>query len=167
MPKARASMLKTTENFPMKKDNPVDLGRINNVFIDTNIWLRYFLRDNEEQFLPVVNCFRFLEQENIAVFTSNVVVFEIIHVCQSVYHIPKTEITAMLDDILTYPNISLIESAETEKAIILYVKTGIKYADCLISTQIPLHCPILTYDKEFLRIPDINTIHPSLISATF
>lgn len=167
MPKARTLTLKTIVIFPMKKDNPVYLGRIKHIFIDTNIWLRYFLRDSEEHFLEVVNCFKFLEQENIAVFTSNIVVFEIIHVCQSVYHIPKTEIAAMLDDILTYPNISLIESADTEKAIILYVKTGIKYANCLISTQIPLHCPILTYDKEFSRIPDIDTIHPSLISATF
>jgi predicted nucleic acid-binding protein len=57
-------------------------------------------------------------------------------------------------------NITIVDTIDTHKALILCKKTGVKLADCLIATQVRKGIVLCTYDKEFSKIPSVRTMTP-------
>lgn len=134
-------------------------------FIDTNVWLRFFLADNKRQF---EDCKKFLtlnEQGRFKIYTSTVVLLEIAFTLKSFYHIRKKQIISDLETLLAARNLTLIEKTSFIKALALFKRHQIKLADCLIASQLPKDVTICTYDREFKKIKDLISLTPKEIIA--
>ncbi len=130
------------------------------LFLDTNIWLRFFLKDND-QFQDVSQLITQIEEGKFLPYTSSVVFLEIVFVLQKIYHLGQTKIITCLQSILEVRNLTLIDKTDTKKALEYFRKYGIKYSDCLIASQIVPKMTLVTYDKELSKIKMIETSSPA------
>ncbi|MBI4037592.1 PIN domain-containing protein [Candidatus Curtissbacteria bacterium] len=130
------------------------------VFIDTSIFIRFLTQDNPEKFKDCQKFFELTEEGKIRPYTSSIVVLEIQFVLTRLYGFNKIRVLSCILELLRLRNLTLIEKTDTRKALALFKKLNIKYADCLIATQIPTGTKLVTYDEEFKKIPTLSPATP-------
>lgn len=112
--------------------------------IDTNILLRYVLKDNEDL---TKRASRIIAENNVICL--NAVVYEAIHVMSKVYGIERQQIAnelygLFLDDIIGSENKPIIL-----KTLSIFKETKMDFVDCLlIANHLVNHNPIFTFDKK-------------------
>jgi len=134
---------------------------VEKIFLETSIFIRYFTADDKKK---LKDCFRLLEiienEGKFRSYTSNIVILEILFVLTRVYKFSKKEVLEGIQKILSLRNITLVEKTDTKVALALFKKYNIKYADCLISTQIPKGTKLVSYDEEFAKIKTLTVLTP-------
>ena len=133
------------------------------LFLDTNIFLRFFLRDNENQYQSVCRLLAKIEEGTFRPYTSSIVFLELNYVVRNIYKLPIDEVLDYLDAIRKMRGMTVIEKTDTDKAIALYTRYKIKLGDCFIATQIPKEGILLSYDEDFKKIKEIKFQTPDEI----
>lgn len=122
------------------------------IFLDTNIWLRFILEDNEQ----AKDCKELITQIEAGkwrVYASSIVMLEINFVLSSVYKIKRNKVLGDLEAILKTRNLTLIEKTDFQQALKYYRQYGIKLSDCLICAQVPKKMILVSYDQDFKKLP--------------
>ncbi len=130
------------------------------LFFDTNIFIRFLTRDDEQLYTGCVRIMEYVQMGKIIPYTSNIVILELFFLLTRQYKLPHQEVLDDIQKLLTLRNLTLVEKSDTKKALTLVANHTIKFADCLIATQIPASTRLLTYDRDFEKLPDIDTITP-------
>lgn len=99
------------------------------VFVDTNYFLRFILKDNTEQYEIAKNLFRKADDNKNLLFTSTIVIFEISFVLEKLYKLPKAEIISVLKKIINLQYLYLEEKDRLVKTINLYSENNISFED--------------------------------------
>lgn len=133
------------------------------IFIDTSIFIRYFTQDDLVRFADSKELFEAVERGFLLPYTSNIVILELNYVLTKIYKFRKQIVIPCIEKVLLLRNITLLEETNTKQAIIYFQHGKIKYADCLIATQIPENVTLVTYDSEFKRIPRLTIATPGEI----
>ncbi|MCB9801892.1 MAG: PIN domain-containing protein [Pseudomonadales bacterium] len=135
------------------------------VFFDTNTFLRYYLRDNEQQYTECQTLFTLSEQKYIIPHTSSAVCLEVYYVLTKTYRLKKDRALLFLENIFNLQHLTLIEKTNITDAIKLHKKTKIKLADCIIALQVPKNCLLCTYGKDFQKIDTVTAHTPKELLA--
>lgn len=130
------------------------------VFIDTSVFIRFLTQDDSEKFEDCFKFFELVEEGKFRAYISNIVILEIQFVLIKVYDFPKAKVLSDIGTLLGLRNLTLVEKTYTPKALSLYKKHNVKYADCLITTQLPTGTKLLTYDGEFSKIENLSLATP-------
>jgi|WetSurMetagenome_2_1015567.scaffolds.fasta_scaffold842915_1 predicted nucleic acid-binding protein len=130
------------------------------VFLDTNIFILFFVADDAEKHNACVQFFTAIQEGEIRPYTSNIVLFECIYVLLKVYKFPKNRVYEAIDRIIAMRNMTVVDSTDTSKALKIWRRYDIKYADCLIACQVGSGIVLCTYDEEFNKIPQVKRITP-------
>src|SRR3989338_5070787 len=133
------------------------------LFLDTNIFLRFFLRDNEDQYQDVHKLFKKIEEGNFKPYTSSIVFLELNYVVRSIYKLSIDEVLDYTDAVRKMRGMTVIEKTYTDKAISLYKKYKIKLGDCFIASQLPKEAILLSYDADFRKVKEIQSQTPDEI----
>lgn len=134
------------------------------LFWDTNIFLRYFVKDNEEMYLLSSNLFESAERGEIQPSTSTIVLTEIIYTLKSFYHQNLQNIQNHIDSILGIKNLYLIDKTYFKEAYTIYKQGSKKISDCLIVTQVPQNYKLCTFDERLKKlIGEKRFIHPNRV----
>src|SRR3990167_11097387 len=99
------------------------------LFLDTNIWLRFILKDEEKQYSYVYNLLSQIEEGIFRVYISNIVLLEIYFVLLQLYKISQKDVLLYISNILKVRGITLIEKTNSIKAIQYCTKYTIRFAD--------------------------------------
>jgi len=134
------------------------------IFLDSNIWLRYFLRDND-QFESVEKLLKLIDEGNFLPYCSSMVIMEVIFVLTRLYKKSVDEVIQCVDAILKIRNIVILEKTDIEVAIAYYKKLKIKFSDCLIASQIAKNMILVTFDQDFSKIKEIKIQTPQEVSC--
>jgi predicted nucleic-acid-binding protein len=122
--------------------------------LDTNVLVRFLVKDDEHQAQIVYNVFKQAEAGKKIFWVSLLVVLETIWVIDSVYEIPRKEILDSLNELLLMP-ILKFEAQETIRSFILLAqKNSIDLSDVLIACaaqQSGCEC-VLTFDKKASKL---------------
>lgn len=132
------------------------------IFLDSNIWIRPLV-EQSSQAQTVTELFQAIDDSLFVPYTSSIVFLEVFYVLKSVYQLKPTQITSVILDLIATKNLTIIEQTYLLKALQLQQKTNIKLSDCLIATQIPKNCTLISFDKDFTKIPDLPIMTPSQI----
>ncbi len=99
------------------------------IFVDTNYFLRFILRENKLQYLEAKKLFLGAAKGEIELITSSVVFFEIHFVLKSFYKKDKSFLVEILSKIL---NLSIIfpEKQLLQESLAFYEKSVIGLEDC-------------------------------------
>ncbi len=100
------------------------------MFIDTNYFLRFLLKDINPQHLEAKNLFLSASEGKTALITSIIVFFEIYWVLSSYYERNKTEAANVLEKVLSLNFIELEEREMLFRSLSLFRKTNLDLEDC-------------------------------------
>lgn len=131
------------------------------VFLDTNIFIRFLTQDDPQKFHDCEKLFELVQNGKIRPYTSNIVILEIQFVLIRLYKFAKDKVLRDIDNLLSLRNLTILEKTDTRKALSVYKKHNIKYADCLIATQVPKGVKLASYDTDFSKIKRVSLSTPA------
>lgn len=126
-------------------------------FIDTNVFLRVLVREDEKIFRECRQILNLVRQNKIKAFISTLVLSEIDWVLESFYKFPKEKVVTGLSSVLKLKNLKVVDKVNPLLALELYEKFSVKFIDALISS-IPAigegKMKIVSYDRDFDKLGD-------------
>lgn len=100
------------------------------IFVDTNYFARFLLKDVTSQYIEAEKLFKSGAQGKVKLVTSLVVLFEIYWLFKSFYGKTKPEIIEILQNVLSMNFIQFERSQEFKRALELFARTSLKLEDC-------------------------------------
>lgn len=130
------------------------------VFVDTNVFLRFFVRDVESFYQKANDLFERAEKGEVKLETSDMVIAEIAWVLESYYDFSKSEIKEIIDTILETKNIKVANHLKVKDAIRLYESGRMDFIDAYNITYIKVkdYKKVATFNKKHFRNIDGITI---------
>ena len=131
------------------------------VFVDTNVFLRFFVKDVESLYEKARALFEKAEARRIKLETSELVVAEIVWVLESFYGFARREITDVLTTLLSSRNLKIANHARTNDAVILYSSGNMDFIDAynIACMRSKAYTKVATFDsKHFKKIEGITTV---------
>ena len=134
-------------------------------FLDTNVFIRYFAREDERKAQACLALLGRLERGEEEATISETIISEIAYVLSSrgQYDVPADEISARLRPVLLYRGLHLPNRNTYLRALDLYgAHPGLDFEDALTVAHMERAgiSEIVSYDRDFDRIPGIHRIEP-------
>lgn len=130
------------------------------IIIDTNIWLRFFLKDDKMQFEKVRELISDVEAGKFRTYTSSIVILEIVYVLKNLYKFSFDEMEEVIEAIKNVRGITIIDKTDFEQAYDFFKKYKIKFTDCLIASQVKDDMTLVSYDEDFNKMKDLEVLRP-------
>ena len=132
------------------------------IFLDTNIFIRYFEQEDEKKALDVEKLFESLVDGQVSCFTNSIVIAEIVWTLEKYYEWEKQEVCENIEMILNTPNIRIAGRNIIKNAISTYKDTNIDYIDSYNHAYIKAHnaSQIYSYDTHYDRLEDVERLAP-------
>lgn len=125
---------------------------MNTILVDTNIILRFLLRDDEALFALAESVFNKAESGNAKIYIDELVVAEVIWTLTSFYKQPKKEVANLLTKLVNQKWITNPRKKLILKALRLCSTTNLSYIDCwLIEVARKAKMPLQTFDESLQK----------------
>lgn len=122
-------------------------------FVDTNIFLRFLLEDQPTQSALAKKLLKKAEKGEINLWTTDIVVLEVIWTLKSFYKLEASEIQEKVCCLMALENLKVPNKEIILKALDYFVFQGVSYADAynfLIAQKEGKG--ILSFDKDFDKL---------------
>ena len=118
--------------------------------LDTNVLVRFLVRDDEHQADKVYGRFKKAEAEKEVFFVSPLVVLELFWVLESVYEVPRENILDAVEALMAMPILDFGIQRVVRNCIIAARDTNMDLADLLIACHaMSSGCDgVITFDKK-------------------
>ena len=116
------------------------------ISIDTNILLRYLLKDDPALFPRALDIIAAND-----CFVSRAALAEVVYTLESYYRSSRAKIGRALDALLSLQRVSIEDGAVTERAVSWY-KGGMDFGDAMIAASSHRVARIDTFDRDFARL---------------
>lgn len=133
------------------------------IFLDTNLWARFFIQDIQDQYETTKDLLALVEEGRLKVYTSTVVLLELQYVLQKLYKLSFKEMIKVFEAIKRIRRITIIERTNFDLALQFYKQYQIKFPDCLIASQLPKNTVLVSFDEELSKIKEIIVKKPQEI----
>lgn len=122
--------------------------------LDTNILVRFLVKDDEKQSESVYRLFKKAESEKDAFFVPLLVILETIWVLKAVYEISRPDILDAINDILYLPILKFEGQPTLKRFLIDSQENSADLSDVLIACSARMSgCKtILSFDKKAVKI---------------
>ena len=128
--------------------------------LDTNVLVRFLVRDDEVQFEKARKLIKREVAAGRRVFISQLVLLETEWVLRSRYGLPKNLIVEAISGLLDAADVRFEDEPTIEEALFTWKETVADFADCLIGAQNRrLGCrATATFDAKAARLPGFTTV---------
>ena len=131
-------------------------------FMDTNILLRYFTRDDEEKAQRVLQLLLRVERGEEKAITSSLVIFETVFTLQKFYKVSRMHIKDLILPLIALKGLQLPDKHIYQRAFDLYISKNISFADAynaayMIAKGVP---HVYSWDRDFDKIDGIIRQEP-------
>jgi predicted nucleic-acid-binding protein len=123
--------------------------------IDTNVLVRFLVRDDQRQFEKAQRLIRRESARGETVLISLLVLLEAEWVLRSRYALPKSEILRAFGGLLDSMEFAIEDEPSVEQALFVWKDSTAEFADCLIGARhLNLGCrATASFDARALRLP--------------
>jgi predicted nucleic-acid-binding protein len=123
--------------------------------IDTNVLVRFLVRDDERQFARAQRLLRREAARGEPVLVSHLVLLETECVLRSRYGLSKAEILGALSGLLESADLHIEGEPSVEQALFIWKEPAAEFADCLISMRhLDLGCQATaSFDQRAVKLP--------------
>ena len=123
--------------------------------IDTNVLIRYLVRDDEAQFEKARKLIKREVTAGRRVFVNQLVLMETEWVLRSRYAVPKNQIIEAISGLLNATDVQFEDEPAIEEALFIWKDSVADFADCLIGAKNRrLGCrTTATFDAKASRLP--------------
>ena len=132
------------------------------IFIDTNIFIRYFVSDDSYKSKKVEELFQKIVKGEIECFTNQMVFAEIVWVLDKFYNMDRQLICDNIEFVVNTPNIKVKEKNILLKATDIYRNSNIDFIDAYNYSYILTNDAdsIFSYDSHFDKLESIRRVEP-------
>lgn len=126
-----------------------------NYFIDTNIFLRTLINDNENFFKECVGFLELVKNGKIKAQTSCLVLSEVSWTLSSFYNSGKDKVVESLYSIINLKNLKFNEKFNSNFGVQIYEQNNIKLTDAFIASHSKIQSKemiVVSYDKDFDKL---------------
>ena len=103
--------------------------------IDTNVLVRFLVRDDETQFEKARKLIKREVAAGRRVLVNQLVLMETEWVLRSRYSIPKNQIIEAISGLLDATEVNFEDEPSIEEALFMWKETTVDFADCLIGAK--------------------------------
>jgi len=123
--------------------------------IDTNVLIRFLVRDDQTQFEKARKLSKREVSSGRRVFINQLVLLETEWVLRSRYGLAKTQMLETISGLLDAPDVQLEDEPSIEEAVFVWRDANADFADCLIGARNRrLGCKATaTFDTKALKLP--------------
>ena len=121
-------------------------------FIDSNIFLRTLIKEDEKSFKECYQFLNLVQENKIKAFTSSLILAEINWVLESFYKFKKSEIIKALKSILNLKGLKIVNKTKPILAVEIFQNFNVKFIDALIASNLQIfkkQAIVISYDKDF------------------
>ncbi len=131
-------------------------------FLDANIFIRFLTDDVPEKADACEKIFKKAVEKEETLFTTDLVIAEIVWVLESFYELPKKEVQDKVEKILNTPNLICPHKDLILSALVLYSEKNIDYIDACNALTLKEKGieELYSYDKHYDRIDWITRLEP-------
>ncbi len=131
------------------------------IALDTNVLLRFLLRDDEEQAEAAARLLRRLTLEDPG-FVSREVLVELVWALEYTYRYSRDQVATVLNELLNVAALQIEWASEVVEAAGGYRLGGADFADRMIAAAARRAgaVPLYTFDREAARLPDVTLVEP-------
>ena len=135
-------------------------------FLDANVILRYLTRDDKAKAEACYALFQRVKLGEEQVFTCEAIIAEVVYVLSSTrspYHLSHEEVRGRLMPIITLRGLQLPQKRVYVRALDLYASFSfLDFEDALAVAHMEQRGvqEILSYDRDFDRVPGITRVEP-------
>ena len=131
-------------------------------FLDANLLLRYFTRDDEDKAERVLALLQRVERGEEKLVTSSMVIFETIFTLQRYYRVPRDRIRELMEDLISLRGLQLSNKVLYYRSLELYANNNISFADAFNAAYVlSLHLSeVYSYDTDFDHLPGLQRMEP-------
>lgn len=141
--------------------NSTDLPDEGPLFVDTNVFLRFFTNDVPEQAAAVEALFRRAAAGEVRLVTSSMVLAEIVWVLESYYHLARADVQERATAVALMDGLELPEVDLVTEALSSYVAANVDYIDAYNASWMARRGinRVLTFDsKHYSRLEGIEIL---------
>lgn len=122
-------------------------------FVDTNVFLRFLLKDNQKLYQQAKNYFLQAKEGKISLILLPEIIFEIDYVLRGVYSLPKEERSKILSTLVKSPDLEIKERSLLIETIEKYKKINVDLFDIyLFEKAKELKAEVISFDTDFKKI---------------
>ena len=131
-------------------------------FIDTNIFIRFLTNDIPQKADACEKIFKKAVAKKETLFTTDLVIAEIVWVLESIYELQKEEVQDKVEKILNTPNLICPHRNLILSALTLYSEKNIDYIDAYNALVLKDEgiVELYSYDKDYDRIDWLTRLEP-------
>ena len=131
------------------------------IYADTNMFIRFFTSDPEEQSEIVNRFFIKVSLKEVELFVCDIVISEIVYVLERVYKVNRNEIYEKIHSILNMENIMVENRSVIFNALSYYKDKNINFNDAYIASHALKNNinKVFTFDNDFKKISEIKIIN--------
>ena len=130
--------------------------------IDSNIFLRAFIRDDKKTWSDCVNALKAVGRRKFKAYIPTVIFAEVQFVLASFYGFKKDQVLDAVKSITSLPNLGFHDDCSPSLAIELFEMYSVKFIDCLLASSKLVQkgdAVILSYDRDFDKL-GVRRIEP-------
>ena len=128
--------------------------------LDTNVWLRYFLKDEPGQYKWARKIILLTEEGKFLPYISVITFLEINYLLLKNYDLSFDKWKKVVEAILEVRNLVVVGRTDLLNGLEKHFKTKIKLADCLIASGLPKGGVLVSWDRDFAKMKGINFLSP-------
>jgi len=106
------------------------------VFVDSNVFLRFFEGDDPEQLERADSLFKAAARAELELVTGPPVLFEVAWTLRTSYELSREETLDVMTTVLALPGLDLIDRSLVDDAVRRAVESGQEFADAYIAASI-------------------------------
>lgn len=128
--------------------------------LDTNVWLRYFLKDEPEQYKWAGKIILLAEEGKFLPYISVITFLEIHYLLLKNYDLSFGKWKKVAEAILEVRNLVVVDRTDLVSGLENHFETKIKLADYLIASGLPKGGVLVSWDKDFAKMRGVNFLSP-------
>lgn len=130
------------------------------IALDTNVLLRFLMRDDEAQFTKIARFLNTLELQNKQARVSLLVVLEMVWVLSHSYQLKRKQVIEGMRLLMTMPSLSFEHTEALQNLLVKAQNTTFDLSDLLIALhyQAEKNLPIVTFDKKAAKFEDFTLL---------
>ena len=131
------------------------------VFVDTNVFLRFFVNDVATQYEKARVLFEAAETGKVKLETSELVIAEVVWVLESFYGFSRKEISEVLSTLLSSRNLKIASHARMNEAVRLHAAGNMDFIDAynIAYVRSKEYSKVATFDsKHFKKVDGISIV---------
>lgn len=124
-------------------------------YLDTNILARFY--EGEERAKLYINK---LKSDGEEVIIPAIVIEEMVWLMTRFYKAPKNEIIDFQRSVIGMTGVSVVYEYSLKRALKTFEEANIKFNDCVVYSYTKKGDEVVSYDRDFDKLPDIKRVEP-------